>query len=484
MRDSRGMQQIPRVTAPLVALLVFLVLQLGIGVWVSRRIATEDDYLVAGRRMGTVLTTGSLFATWFGAETVIGSAGRVREEGVTLASAEPFGYGLCLVLGGALLARPLWARGLTTLADLYRQRFGVGVERLAAVLLIPSSVLWAAAQVRAFGQVIAATGELSVAQAIAVAALFTIAYTAVGGLLADAVTDVLQGGILAAGLLVMGGAVVVRVGGVEAAVHQLVTSPVINLTPQAAGHWLDALEAWAIPVVGSLTATEIVGRLIGARSPAVAQRGALLAGTLYIAVGLIPVVIALLAAPLVPSLADPEQLLPVVARQLLPPLLFAVFTGGLVSAILSTVDSTLLVASGLLSHNLVVPLAGITAERHKLWVARGGVVTLGGIAYLLAIRADGVFHLVETASAFGSAGVVVTVLGALFTPWGSARTAAATLLGGVAGYLGAVGAGVRTPFLASLLVAVLLWTAGCLLEQVGRSSPAMRREDAPPVPLP
>jgi Na+/proline symporter len=460
------------VSAPLVALLLFLVLQLGIGVWVSRRIATEDDYLVGGRRLGTVLTTGSLFATWFGAETVIGASGLVYAGGVTLASAEPFGYALCLLLGGALLARPLWHRGLTTLADLYRQRFGVGVERLAAVLLIPGSVLWAAAQVRAFGQVIAATGGVPVTTAITLAALFTIAYTAVGGLLADAVTDVLQGLILTAGLVVMAGAVVFEVGGLGAAVHQLASAPAVNLAPQAAGHWLETLETWAIPVLGSLTATEIVGRLIAARSPAVARRGALLAGVLYLGVGLLPVAITLLAAPLVPPMADPEQLLPLVAREFLPPVLSAMFAGSLVAAILSTVDSTLLVASGLLSHNLVVPLAGITRERHKVRVARGGVLAFGAIAYLLAIRADGVFHLVETASAFGSAGAVVTVLGALFTRQGSAGTAAVTLLGGVAGYLLAVGGEARTPFLWSLAVAVVLWTAGCAVD-------FLRREPAP-----
>jgi len=460
------------VSAPLVALLLFLVLQLGIGVWVSRRIATEDDYLVGGRRLGTVLTTGSLFATWFGAETVIGASGLVYAGGVTLASAEPFGYALCLLLGGALLARPLWHRGLTTLADLYRQRFGVGVERLAAVLLIPGSVLWAAAQVRAFGQVIAATGGVPVTTAITLAALFTIAYTAVGGLLADAVTDVLQGLILTAGLVVMAGAVVFEVGGLGAAVHQLASAPAVNLAPQAAGHWLETLETWAIPVLGSLTATEIVGRLIAARSPAVARRGALLAGVLYLGVGLLPVAITLLAAPLVPPMADPEQLLPLVAREFLPPVLSAMFAGSLVAAILSTVDSTLLVASGLLSHNLVVPLAGITRERHKVRVARGGVLAFGAIAYLLAIRADGVFHLVETASAFGSAGAVVTVLGALFTRQGSAGTAAVTLLGGVAGYLLAVGGEARTPFLWSLTVAVVLWTAGCAVD-------FLRREPAP-----
>ncbi len=223
-------------TPTLTALLLFLVLQLGIGVWISRRIASEGDYLVGGRKLGYTLATFSIFATWFGAETVIGSSASIYGEGISLASAEPFGYGLCLILMGAFLAKPLWDRGLTTLADLFRMRFGTGVERLAAVLLIPSSVLWAAAQVRAFGQVIASASTVNVELAILLAALFTVGYTTFGGLLADAVTDVLQGVILTVGLTVMFIAVVLKVGGPGEAVSLIAASGRINLTPSAIGH--------------------------------------------------------------------------------------------------------------------------------------------------------------------------------------------------------------------------------------------------------
>lgn len=451
-------------TTPLAALLAFLALQLGIGVWVSRRIVSESDYLIGGRRLGYLLTTFSIFATWFGAETVIGSSSSVYGDGLSLASAEPFGYGLCLILMGAILAVPLWRRGLTTLADLYQQRFGTRVERLAAVLLIPSSILWGAAQVRAFGQVIASVSTIHFEVAIGLAALFTIAYTAFGGLLADSITDLIQGGILAFGLVAMLVAVVISVGGPTDALHLLATTDRVNLSPAAAGHWLETLEAWAIPVCGSLAATEVVGRVIAARSPQVAQRSSLAAGGLYLAIGSIPVLIALIGGSLVGTLANPEQLLPTIAQVVLPTALFAIFAGGLVAAILSTVDSTLLMAAGILSHNLIVPIAGITEERIKVRVARGGVIAFGVIAYLLALNSEGVFALVEQASALGSSGILVTVLFALFTPWGSARTAAATLVVGLVVYLGGVIAGLPAPYLASLGASLLTWGIGCAVD--------------------
>lgn len=460
-------------TPTAVALIVFLALQLGIGVWVTKYIANEADYLVGGKRLGYVLVTFSLFATWFGAETVIGSSGEIYGGGITLASAEPFGYGLCLILAGALLAKPLHDRGLTTLADLYRQRFGVGVERLAAILMIPSSVLWAAAQVRAFGHVIATVSPVNVTAAIAIAAAFTIAYTAFGGLLADAVTDVLQGVILSIGLITMLVAVVMRVGGPGEAITLLAHTDKVNLAPTAAGPWLETLEAWAIPVLGSLAATEIVSRVIAARTRTVAQRASFAAGALYITIGSIPVVIALLGTHLVGQIADPEQLLPTVAHDMLPTVLFAVFAGGLISAILSTVDSTLLVASGLLSHNLIIPMAGITNERTKVRLARGGVLAFGALAYVLSVNAEGVFVLVEQASAFGSAGLLVTVLFALFTPWGSARTAALTLVGGMVVFAVASAQGLATPYLASLGASLACWGLGSAYDVI-----AVRRVNA------
>ena len=453
-------------TPTLAALLLYLVLQLGIGVWVSRRIATESDYLVAGRQLGYPLAIFSTFATWFGAETMIGAAGTTYREGLSIASAEPFGYGLCLILMGLVFAVPLWRRKLTTLADLFRERYSVGVERLAAVILIPSSILWAAAQVRAFGTVLStAAPTLDVGAAIGVAAGFTILYTAFGGLLADATTDLIQGVLLIVGLSVVGVAVVMALGGLDAVPAALAAARQARALAAPAGPtpWLEVAEAWAIPVCGSVIATELVGRVIATRTPAIARNSSLAAGALYVGVGMIPVFVGLVGMTLVPGLTDAEALLPTVAQRLLPTVGFAIFAGGIISAILSTVDSTLLVSSGLMSHNLAVPLLGITDEARKVRIARIGVLTFGAAAYLLALRADGVYALVEQASAFGSAGALVCVCFALFTSLGGPRTAAATLLAGTVSYLVANAADVTAPFLLSLAASLGTYVAGVAL---------------------
>ncbi|RMH60973.1 MAG: sodium:solute symporter, partial [Bacteroidetes bacterium] len=144
----------------LIGVFGYVLVQLGIGLYVSRRIRTEDDYLIAGRQLGYGLGTFTIFATWFGAETCIGAAGAIYEQGLSGGTADPFGYGVCLLLMGFVFAVPLWRHKLTTLADLFRRRYSAGVERLAVILMVPTSLLWAAAQVRAFGQVLSASSGL------------------------------------------------------------------------------------------------------------------------------------------------------------------------------------------------------------------------------------------------------------------------------------------------------------------------------------
>ena len=449
------------------AMLAYLALQLGVGVWISRRIRSESDYLLAGRNLGYSLATFSIFATWFGAETMVGSAGNAYRDGVSLGNAEPFGYGLCLILAGFVFAGPLWRRRLTTLADLFRQRYSVSVERLVALIVIPGSVLWAAAQIRAFGYILSTSSRISPEVAIACAAGFTMLYTMFGGLLADATNDMIQSVVISVGLFVLLGGVLVELQQTGRLAETLGSVGPVSLLPSTGASPLAIAEEWAIPICGSVIAAELVGRLIAARTPVVASRSSIVAGMLYIIVGTIPLVIGLLGQHIVPTLGEAEQVIPAVAQALLPTFFFAIFAGSVVAAILSTVDSTLLVSSGLMSHNIIIPVFRVSRERTKVLLARTGVLVFGAVAYWQAIRAEGVFELVESASAFGSAGILVTAAFGLFTPMGGRYAAMFTLLLGLFVYLAATFTEFAYPYLLSLALSVLTYVTVSVIERVG-----------------
>ena len=439
------------------AILGYVALQLLFGFWVARRIHTESDYLIAGRSLGPWLAAFTIFATWFGAETCIGAAGEAYSGGLSATRIDPFGYALGIMAMGLVFAVPLWRRRLTTLADLFRERYGLGVERYAALIMIPTSLLWAAAQVRAFGQVLAASSELEVSLCITLAAAVVVVYTVAGGLLADAWSDLLQGVVLICGLALL--AILVFSGDGGAAFAAL---PPDRLSLRAADEsWLISIETWAVPILGSIAAQELASRIIASRSPGVARHATLAAGTMYLCVGLIPVGLGLTAFTYLGEVEEPEQVLLHLAQGELPTFLYILFAGALVSAILSTVDSALLVAGSLAAHNLLLPLKPDWPERYRLRANRIAVACFGVIAWIMALLSEGVYALVEEASSLGSAGILVLMI---FGLWGrsvgGSASAHAALTAGLGTYLlGAHALDWETPYILSIAAAFLGYLA-------------------------
>lgn len=449
----------------LIAVLAYVGIQLAIGAYVGRRVRSESDYLLAGRSLGYTLATFSIFATWFGAETCIGSAGAVYEQGLAASSRDPFGYAACLLLMGLFFARRLWNAGLATLGDLFRKRYSPGVERLAALLLVPTSVLWAAAQVRAFGLVLEASSGIDPIVATSIAAGVVILYTAMGGLLADAITDLVQGSVLVIGILVAGVAVVLNLGG-PAGVVAAVDVDKLRFMPEGTGFW-GGLEMWAVPICGSVVAQELVARVLGSRSAVVARRAALMATGLYLTVGVIPLMIGLVGPTVMPGLADSEHVLATVIHAYLGPVAYVLFAGAVVSAILSTVDSCLLAAGGLTSENLIASFRPGLGSTARLRISRACVVGFGVAAYVLALYGGGVYDLVEQASAFGSAGIFVVVVIGLFTSFGGAPAAYAALILGAGVWLaGSYVLELPTPYVLALASAVVAYGFVGMVEAV------------------
>ncbi|MCC6145574.1 MAG: sodium:solute symporter family protein, partial [Candidatus Hydrogenedentes bacterium] len=388
----------------------------------------------------------------------------IYDDGMAAGRTDPFGYALCILILGLFFAARLWRKQLTTLGDLFRMRYGAAVEKVAVILVVPGSVLWAAAQVRAFGQVLSATSDFSTDLTIFIAALVVISYTVMGGLLADAITDFIQGIALFIGLSILGIAVWWSL--------PPDFSAAAALTPERlelGGHdrsFLVTLEAWAVPVIGSLFSQELIARTLAARSPQVAQRACFIACGIYIVVGLIPATLGLFGPALLPGLEDGEQLLPALAQAYLPTLFYIVFAGALISAILSTVDSALLAGAALVSHNLIVPMLRMPSEQAKVRTARIVVVIFGVLAYVLATNAHSVLGLVEEASAFGTAGMFTAAVFAFFPGWGGKHSAMAALLAGVGAWiLFHYILETETPYVYSLIAAILAFLLVMLAER-------------------
>lgn len=403
---------------------IYVVGMIGMGFYFSKRIKTDEDYFLGGRSLGPALATFSIFATWFGAETCIGTAGSVYRNGLSGIHADPLGYTVCLLVMAIFFAKVLWERQITTIPDLFHKRFSPNAEKLAAIIMIPSSIIWAGAQVRALGQIIHSTTDFGPVIAVTIAASVVIIYTMSGGLLADAYADLIQGIAIIIGLFFLVGSVVYDMGGISAALSQI---PTDRLTMKGGDFegltLLGKLELWMVPILGSVMAQELVSRVAASRSSKIARASAFRAAGIYFFVGCIPVLIGLLGVNFMPGLEDSETLMPMLAKAHMHYFFYIIFIGALVSAILSTVDTTLLASSALFAHNLVYPSFPNLSEKKKVVIARLGTLFAGIISYVIAYSSDSITALVETASSLGGPTILVLTMIALWEKRGNAMSA-------------------------------------------------------------
>ena len=395
-----------------------------LGLWFSKRIKNDDDYFLGGRSLGPVLATFSIFATWFGAETCIGTAGAVYRSGLSSIHADPLGYTICLLIMAIFFAKVLWRKKITTIPDLFRKRFSPSTEKLAALIMIPSSVIWAGAQIRAMGLIIHSMTDFGSGVAITVAACVVIIYTMCGGLLADAYADFIQGMAITVGLLFILCAVLYDSGGLGSVFSTLPPEKLTLGGGDFSGlSFLSKLELWMVPILGSLMSQELVSRVVASKSEKVAHRSALMAAVLYFFVGCIPVILGLIAAKNLPGLSDSETVMPVLAKMHLNYFFYILFVGALISAILSTVDTTLLASSALMSHNLLYPKFPNLTPKSRVLIARGGTLLAGVFSYFIAFSSESIIDLIETASSLGGPSILIITMIALWERRGDARNA-------------------------------------------------------------
>lgn len=438
----------------LTLILLYVAAQIALAVWAGRGAKSDADYLVAGRSLGTFAVAMSVFATWFASESLIATSGDVARDGLAGARAEPFAYAIGLFAIGLFFAYRLRAGAYITIADFLRDRFGSGTEGLAAVVIALSATTWSAAQLFAFAVILSGAAGLDFTTALIGATLLVMTYTLFGGLAGDVVTDVVQGMIILVAITILFALMVSAAGGPAA---MWAAAPAAKLSFAVPGEgWAERAELWLIPIIGTMVSQEALSRTLAAKSPEVARRGAMIGAGIYLVAGLIPVSLGLFGPQLAPLLgadfgAD-EAFLPGIAATLLPPWLYVIFTGALISAILSSVDSALLAVSAVVTESGYRRLRPNASPLAMLRAARGATVGAAVVAAWLAAQGESLRDLVLDASAIAAVLAVPIIMG-LARIGGGTRAGVAAIAVQVA-VLGVLDWGLGVP-------GAFLWMLGC-----------------------
>jgi solute:Na+ symporter, SSS family len=421
-----------------IALAAFVVAMFAIAFWARGRIHDVEDYLVAGRRLSWPLATATLFATWFGAGTLLTATDEVSLEGLRAAALEPIGPGLCLILAGLFFAQRLWQMKLITLPDFYRRRFGPRAEIVSSLIMIPGYFGWIAAQFVALAGILEVFWQIPIAHGIWVVAAVGTGYTLLGGMWSVTLTDVVQVVLLLAGLVVLAvivgaelsggegiGAAIARfVGGVPE--EQLVLVPL-----ESAGALIGWLSVLAVGALGNIPGQDLAQRIFAARSARIAVSACIVAGVLYVVFGLIPVMTGL-SAQLLEIEVGERAILPVIATALMSPLVSTVFVLAIVAAVMSTIDSAILAPSSVLSNNL---LAKLWPNSSGITLGRWAVFAVALASVLFSYLGQTAYELLETAYAIGMVGLFVPLALGLYSQRGGEGAALAAMIGGTAVWL-------------------------------------------------
>ena len=344
--------------------ILYLVISIGVGMYAATRVHTARDYVVAGRHLPIYIVTATVFATWFGSETVLGIPATFLNEGLRGIVSDPFGSSMCLILVGLFFARKLYRMNLLTLTDYYRKRYGRKVEVITGVAIIISYLGWVSAQMTALGLVfnILSQGVITQTQGTLIGAAIVLLYTLYGGMWSVALTDFFQMTIIVVGLLYILYVASDMAGGLGHVVQHAAQKGQFNFWPAAnAKDVIAFIAAWITMMFGSIPQQDVFQRVMSAKSENIAVAGSVMGGSFYFFFAFVPLTIAYSATLIDPGLVsglldkDSQMILPQLILNHMPVFAQIMFFGALLSAIMSTASGTLLAPSVTFSENILKP---------------------------------------------------------------------------------------------------------------------------------
>ena len=404
---------------------LYLLVTLAIGYWASRRVHNTTDFLLAGRSLPFYMSTAVVFATWFGSETLLGASSEFAQHGLIGVIEDPFGAALCLVLVGVFFARRLYNMNLLTIGDYYRIRFNKTTEQIAAFFLVISYFGWIAAQLVALGIVLNQVLGLSTPMGIVCGCLIVVFYTYLGGMWSVSVTDFIQTAMIIGGLIFIVYEMMQKVP--LATVTADLPSDFFRFTPQEKNPtaWLNYFALWITIGLGSIPQQDVFQRVMSARSARVAVAASIGAGFLYLTVAFMPLVLALYAKHLYPTLhnTDAQLLVPGLILNSGSTALKALFFGALISAIISTASGGILAPASILSENMLKPLFKSRNDKQMLKLSRLSVLVVALVSLTMALVRHNIYELVSESSALSLVSLFVPLVAGMF--WKKANTASA-----------------------------------------------------------
>jgi SSS family transporter len=392
-----------------------------------KKSAGEADYMVGGRSMGAWITGASLSATQMSAGTFVGTIGLHYLTGASFIWGWT-GIWLAYVVGGIWIAPKLRRysaeHGGLTFPDYIGDRFNSKTARaVAAVVIVIAYIVFMSAQFQAGGVILQTLFGLPFIYGALILLLITVLYTVIGGMVAVMRTDFLQQITMAIGVVVGLPLLIIYAGG-----PGNIQSVLAEVGPNYLGWHFGFRDLLGFALAFGLTfvsAPYVITRYFAVPDDRTARQAVAVALFFNILTAASVAAIGLTMKVLYPQLAVADAASTVYAAQVLPPLMGALMIAAILAAIMSTVDSVLLVTGPAISHDIYYRLINPNAtEAQRMRVNRIATAVTGALPILLTLqRLDIVQFIVNAYASLLASGIAIPVIVGLY--WKRASTAGA-----------------------------------------------------------
>ncbi len=391
-----------------IAMIVFYTLVFLLGNYAAgiRKSNTATEVMLAGRSLPLFVAVFTMSATWVGGGYINGTAEYTATDGYGLMWVQaPWGYALSLIIGGLFFAKIMRRYEFKTMLDPLSQRYG---KKMAAVLFIPAlsgEIFWTAAILTALGTTFGTVLGLNMTASIVLSAIIAISYTALGGLLAVALTDIIQLILLFTGLLLVIPFALEHVGGLNNAwdlyteKKGALASPFPSREALGSYYW-NWWDYALLLIFGGIPWQVYFQRVLSSKDENTARRLSIIAGIVCLLAAIPAVLIGIIGDVVVwesvgaVAPENPAFTLPYVVRYLTNPVVATIGLGAIAAAVMSSVDSSILSASSMAGWNVYRPLVNPQIRTEALSkIIKRCIWIIGIAATILALNVQSVYEL-------------------------------------------------------------------------------------------
>lgn len=417
----------------LAVLIIYSLALMALGAVLGRRVRGSKDFFVAGRSLGPGLIFSTMLAANIGAGSTVGATAIGYTGGLAawwwVGSAALGSIVLALWIGPAM-RRIAAAHDLRTVGDYLEFRYNAVVRGVVAALLWVGSIFILAGQLLAIGSILETVAGLRAAVGCAIGGAVIMVYFAAGGLMTSARVNVVQLAVKMGGFVLALPLAVDAIGGWPA---------VAAVRSTDADYWSfwragpPGLMYLALLTPSFIVSPGLLQKVFGARDDRAVRIGVGLNAIGLLAYAIIPALLGMIARAKFPDLASPNNALPMILMNLLPPAVGAVGLAAVFSAEISASDAVLFMLTTSLSQDLYKRFVNPeSTDAQMLLVARMTSVVAAALGVGLAIALGSVVDALTIFYTLLSVSLFVPVLAGLYIRPASTTDAMAAILCGVA----------------------------------------------------